>query len=148
MKKICIVVPILVCILCIGSLFYKNIAPTYVDTYSLEGDYVPSLRKVLKETKKVSLYKKNKTDTIYSKKYVYKKQKNVIKDLTTYSNYLIQMEQFEVLQDYDLKDEKNTTIYLGKQSHVDATKIILVEIAYTEDTITIILSKKKGSFLK
>lgn len=120
----------------------------YVDTYSLEGDYVPSLRKVLKETKKVSLYKANKKNGIYTKKYVYEKQKNVLKDLTTYTNYLIQMEQFEVLQDYDLKDENMKEIYLGKQSHVDSTKIILVEITYTEDTITILLTKKKGSFLK
>lgn len=127
---------------------YKYVLPTYVDVYTLKGDYVPTLSKVLKETKWVSNYKKNIKNGIYSKKYVYKKQKNVIQDLTIYSNYLIQMEQFEVLQDYDLKDKKNTTIYLGKQSHVDANKIILVEIFYTEDMITIVLSKKKGSFLE
>ncbi len=72
----------------------------------------------------------------------------MIENLTTYSNYLIKMEQFEVLRDYDLKDKENTSIYLGKKSHVDSTKIILVEISYTEDTIVIILSKKKGSFLQ
>ena len=126
----------------------KYVLPTYVDDYTLKGDYVPSLSKVLKETKWVSAYQKKNKNGIYLKKYVYKKQENVIENLTTYSNYLIKMEQFEVLRDYDLKDKENTSIYLGKKSHVDSTKIILVEISYTEDTIVIILSKKKGSFLQ
>ncbi len=132
----------------IGLMVCKYILPTYVDDYALKGDYVPTLSKVLKETKWVSSYQKNTKNGIYSKKYVYKNQKNVVQDLTTYTNYLIQMEQFEVLQDYDLKDEQNKIIYLGKSSHVDSEKIILVEISYTENTIMIILSKKKGSFLK
>lgn len=148
MKKMWIVLPILFLLVFIGFLVCKYVLPTYVDDYTLKGDYVPSLSKVLKETKWVSAYQKKNKNGIYLKKYVYKKQENVIENLTTYSNYLIKMEQFEVLRDYDLKDKENTSIYLGKKSHVDSTKIILVEISYTEDTIVIILSKKKGSFLQ
>lgn len=148
MKKTGVIVLTLVCLLCLGGFIYKYVAPTYTDTYSLKGDYVPSLKKVLKETKWVSIYEKGSKNGIYSKKYVYKKQENVIHSLTIYTNYLIQMEQFEVLQEYDLKDSQNTTIYLGKKSHVDSKKIILVEISYTTETITIILTKKKGSFIE
>ncbi len=132
----------------IGIFIYKYIFPTYSTTYSLKGDYVPSIGSVLKTTKWVSKYEKNTKNNIYLKKYTYQKQNNVVEDLKKYSNYLIKMEQFEVLKDFDLDDPFNTTILLGKKSHIDFEKIIVVEISYTKDTITISLVKKKGSFLK
>lgn len=132
----------------IGAFSYKYIYPTYTSSYSLKGDYVPSLRKVLDRNVWVSSYEKSNKNKIYSKKYVYKKQKNVIEDLKVYSNYLIKMEQFEVLSAYDLSNPIDTSIILGKKSHVEEDKIILVDISYTSDTITVSLSKKKGSFLE
>lgn len=132
----------------ISIFIYKYILPTYSTTYSLKGDYVPSISTVLKTTKWVSKYEKNTKNKVYFKRYTYKKQKNVIEDLKVYSNYLIKMEQFEVLNAYDLNDAMNTSITLGKKSHVDSEKIIVVEISYTKDTITISLVKKKGSLFK
>lgn len=148
MKKRMFIIIFVFLFILIGAFSYKYIYPTYTSSYSLKGDYVPSLRKVLDRNVWVSSYEKSNKNKIYSKKYVYKKQKNVIEDLKVYSNYLIKMEQFEVLSAYDLSNPIDTSIILGKKSHVEEDKIILVDISYTSDTITVSLSKKKGSFLE
>lgn len=148
MKKYVIGFFVFLFLFILGIFSYKYIIPTYTKSYSLKGDYVPSFGNVLKKTVWVSDYQKSTKNSIYLKKYVYKNQKNVLEDLKMYSNYLIQMEQFEVLQTYDLDNPLNTSIYLGKKSHVDSEKIILVEISYTTDSITVSVYKKKGSFLE
>ena len=148
MKKRIIILFLAFFLILLGTCFYKYVFPTYASSYSLRGDYVPSLGKVLNKRVWVSTYQKSNKNKIYSKKYIYKKQKNVIEDLKIYSNYLIKMEQFEVLHAYDLNDSMNTSITLGKKSHVEEDKIILIDISYTLDTITVSLSKKKGNFLE
>jgi hypothetical protein len=146
-KPIIITASVLACLL-LFLIVYKYIAPSFVDSYSLKGDYIPSIQSVLNEKRWVSSYTISTKNHVYLKKYEYKGQENVIEDLKTYTNYLIQMEQFEVLKPYDLEDITNTSIYLGKKSHVDQESILLVTIDYTAGSYTIRVSKKKGTLLQ
>jgi hypothetical protein len=148
MKKIIIILVTLIFILIIAFFSYKYIIPTLSFEYSLKGDYVPSISKVLDERKVVYKYEKSTKNGVYFKKYTYLKQNDVINDIKVYVNYLIKMEQFEVLKAYDLNDPDNKSIYLGKVSHTNSEYIILIDIEYTTDSYEISLSKKKGTLLK
>jgi len=147
-KKYITVALILIVIIVACFAIYKFIVPTYADTYTLKGDYIPSIKTVLKETRIVSKYETSNKNNVIFKKYEYGYQENVIEDLKTYTNYLIQMEQFEPLKDYDLSSLDNSSIYLGKKSHIDEEYIILVNIDYTSSSYTISISKKKGTILE
>lgn len=147
MKKYIIITTVLIIIIILSISIYKFILPTYADVYSLNGDYIPSIRTVLKDTRVVKKYSLSKKNNVIFKKYEYGYQENVIEDLKTYTNYLIQMEQFEALKTYDLSDINNSSIYLGKKSHIDEDFIILVNIEYTSSNYTISVSKKKGTII-
>ena len=147
MKKYIIITTVLIIIIILSISIYKFILPTYADVYSLNGDYIPSIRTVLKDTRVVKKYSLSKENNVIFKKYEYGYQENVIEDLKTYTNYLIQMEQFEALKTYDLSDINNSSIYLGKKSHIDEDFIILVNIEYTSSNYTISVSKKKGTII-
>lgn len=147
MKKYIIITTVLIIIIILSISIYKFILPTYADVYSLNGDYIPSIRIVLKDTRVVKKYSLSKKNNVIFKKYEYGYQENVIEDLKTYTNYLIQMEQFEALKTYDLSDINNSSIYLGKKSHIDEDFIILVNIEYTSSNYTISVSKKKGTII-
>lgn len=131
----------------IGLFVSKHILPTFFDVYSLKGDYVPSIKTVLHETKWVSNYTVSTKNHVLSKKIEYMNQEDVIESLKIYTNYLIQMEEFQVLKPFDLKDYSNSSIYLGKVSHINEKDILLVNIEYTSDRYTITVSKKKGTIL-
>ncbi len=139
---------IILSVLLIFLIVYRYIAPTFTDSYSLKGDYVPSIKTVLNETKYVSSYTISIKNNVYYKEYEYKAQETVIEDLKRYTNYLIQMEQFEVLKYYDLENVSNSSIYLGKKSHIDSNAIILVNIDYTASSYKVRVSKKRGTLLK
>ncbi len=148
MKKTIIIISSVILFLLIGYLSYKYLIPTLTDTYTLKGDYIPSVKTVLKETKWVSSYKLSTKNNVYFKEYEYTHQENVLEDLKTYTNYLIQMEQFEVLKSYDLENINNSSIYLGKKSHIDEDAILLINIDYTSSSYKIRVSKKKGTLLQ
>lgn len=139
---------IITSILIILLLIYKFIYPTYMDTYSVKGDYVPSIKTVLNQTKFVSNYNVKTSKERITKTFTYKNQDNVIDDIKKYTNYLIQMEQFEVLKSYDLDDFNNKDIYLGKLSHINQDYIILMDIEYTSSSYKVTIEKKKGTLLK
>lgn len=143
--KVLIVIIILSMILLTG---YKFIFPTFIDVYSLKGDYIPSVKTVLHQTKWVTNYDISTKNEVFFKEYEYGYQENVIEDVKTYTNYLIQMEQFQVLKPYDLSDISNTSIYLGKKSHIDEQYILLVNIEYTSSSYKIAVSKKRGTILE
>lgn len=143
--KVFIVMIILSMILLTG---YKFIFPTFIDVYSLKGDYIPSVKTVLHQTKWVTNYDISTKNEVLFKEYEYGYQENVIEDVKTYTNYLIQMEQFQVLKPYDLSDISNTSIYLGKKSHIDEQYILLVNIEYTSSSYKIAVSKKRGTILE
>lgn len=147
-RKFVIFMTVILSLFLIFFVVYCYIAPTFTDTYSLKGDYIPSIRTVLNETKYVSYYTIRTKNDVYYKEYEYKGQETVIEDLKKYTNYLIQMEQFEVLKNYDLEDINNSSIYLGKKSHVDRDSIILVNIDYTASSYKVRVSKKRGTLLK
>jgi hypothetical protein len=148
MKQKCKVMSIVLIIIIVALLIYKFIYPTYMDVYSLKGDYIPSIKTVLDKTKFVSNYTVSTKNNVLYKTFEYKHQDNVIEDIKKYTNYLIQMEQFEVLKSYDLNDYNNTSVYLGKTSHVNSEYILLVDIEYTASSYKIHVSKKKGTLLK
>jgi len=147
-RKFVIFMTVILSLFLIFFIAYRYIAPTFTDSYSLKGDYVPSIRTVLNETKYVSYYTISTKNGVYYKEYEYKGQESVIDDLKKYTNYLIQMEQFEVLKNYDLEDIHNSSIYLGKKSHIDNDSIILVNIDYTASSYKVRVSKKRGTLLK
>lgn len=144
--KVKITMGVIICLMLILT-FCKYIVPTFLDVYSLRGDYVPSIRMVLDETKLVYHNEISTKNNVLFKSYEYKNQETVEEDLKTYTNYLIQMEQFQVLRSYDLMDPANTSIYLGKKSHVKEEEIILVTIDYTSSSYKISVSKKRGTLL-
>lgn len=148
MRKFVATMAVLIPIFMISITAYKFILPTFTDTYSLKGDYIPSIKIVLDETKWVSNYDISTKNNVIFKQYEYGYQENVIEDLKTYTNYLIQMEQFQTLKPYDLSDLANTSIYLGKKSHINEEYIILVNIEYTSSSYKIAVSKKKGTILE
>lgn len=148
MKKFVIALTIFIIISMLGITAYKFILPTYTDVYSLNGDYIPSIKTVLNETKWVTNYDISTQNNVMFKQYDYGYQENVIEDLKTYTNYLIQMEQFKALKPYDLKDLSNSSIYLGKKSHINEEYIILVNIEYTASNYKISVSKKRGTILE
>ena len=127
---------------------YKFIFPTFIDVYSLKGDYIPSVKTVLHQTKWVTNYDISTKNEVLFKEYEYGYQENVIEDVKTYTHYLIQMAQFQVLKPYDLSDISNTSIYLGKKSHIDEQYILLVNIEYTSSSYKIAVSKKRGTILE
>ena len=148
MRKKLKITAIITSILIILLLIYKFIYPTFMDTYSVKGDYVPSIKTVLNQTKFVSNYNVKTSKERIIKTFTYKNQDNVIEDIKKYTNYLIQMEQFEVLKSYDLDDFNNKDIYLGKLSHINQDYIILMDIEYTSSSYKITIEKKKGTLLK
>lgn len=148
MKKFIITLIVIIIISMIGLTAYKFIIPTYTDVYSLNGDYIPSIRTVLDETRWVKQFDISTKNDVIFKKYDYGYQESVIEDLKTYTNYLIQMEQFNALKPYDLKDISNSSIYLGKKSHINEEYIILVNIEYTASNYKIAVSKKRGTILE
>ena len=148
MQKKLKILSILLIIIIIFLLIYKFIYPTYMDVYSMKGDYIPSIKTVLNKTKFVSNYEVTSKDGKLTKKFLYKNKENVIEDLKKYTNYLIQMEQFEVLKSYNLEDFNNKDIYLGKVSHINKDNIILIDIEYTSSSYKITIEKKKGTLLQ
>lgn len=148
MQKKLKILSILLIIIIIFLLIYKFIYPTYMDVYSMKGDYIPSIKTVLNKTKFVSNYEVTSKDGKLTKTFLYKNQENVIEDLKKYTNYLIQMEQFEVLKSYNLEDFNNKDIYLGKVSHINKDNIILIDIEYTSSSYKITIEKKKGTLLQ
>lgn len=148
MQKKLKILSILLIIIIIFLLIYKFIYPTYMDVYSMKEDYIPSIKTVLNKTKFVSNYEVTSKDGKLTKTFLYKNQENVIEDLKKYTNYLIQMEQFEVLKSYNLEDFNNKDIYLGKVSHINKDNIILIDIEYTSSSYKITIEKKKGTLLQ
>lgn len=147
-KNILIGITFAISVIFVGLIIAKFIYPTYASEYALKGDFVPSIRTVLNENKWVSSYKVSTKNKVLTRTYTYKNQENVISDLKTYTNYLIQQEQFKVLRSYDLNDYSNTSIYLAKESHINTEYVIIVNIEYTSSSYKIIVSKKKGTLIE
>lgn len=142
------VIGVVTFILIISLLIYKFVYPSYMDVYSMKGDYVPTIKTVLNKTRFVKNYSVSDKNGTLIKTFEYSNQENVIEDIKKYTNYLIQMEQFQVLKSYDLEDFNNKDIYLGKLSHTNPDNIILVNIEYTASNYKIVIEKKKGTILQ
>lgn len=126
-----------------GAFYYIN----NTKEYKASGDYIPSIKEVLGNRTVIS-YKSTRKNGVYTQTYYYKNIDDVKGDLIEYTNYLRKVEYFKVLKSFDLNDSNNTSIYLGKTSHVDSEYIVLLDIEYTDNSYNIVITKKKGEIVE